>query len=61
MCNYADDTTFHACDLNFEGLVKRSEHDTMLATEWFESNYVKLNEERCQEKCHFLKTARNNH
>ena len=34
VCNYADDTTFHACDL--EGLIQRSEHDSMLATEWFE-------------------------
>ena len=33
MCNYADDTTFHACDLD----VKSLEHDAALAIEWFES------------------------
>ena len=50
VCNYADDTTFHACDMDLENLVRRLEHDSMLAIEWFESNYMKLN----QDKCHFL-------
>ena len=50
VCNYADDTTFHACHMDLENLVRRLEHDSMLATEWFESNYMKLN----QDKCHFL-------
>ena len=27
VCNFADDTTFHACDNNLDNLVKRSEHD----------------------------------
>ena len=45
-CSYADDTTFHACDLD----LKRLEHDAALAIEWFESNQMKLN----QDKCHFL-------
>ena len=48
--NYADDTTFHACDSNLEDLIKRLEHDSILAIEWFESNYMKLN----QDKYHFL-------
>ena len=39
MCNYADDT-FHACDMDLENLVRRLEHDSMPAIEWFESNYV---------------------
>ena len=50
MCNYADDTTFHACDMDLKNLVRRLEHDSMLVIEWFESNYMKLN----QDKCHFL-------
>ena len=29
--NYADVTTFHVCDVNLETLVKRLEHDSMLA------------------------------
>ena len=48
--NYADDATFHACDSNLEDLIKSLEHDSVLAIEWFESNYMKLN----QDKYHFL-------
>ena len=50
VCNYANDTTFHACDSSLEDLIRRLEHDSILAIEWFESNYMKLNED----KCHFL-------
>ena len=38
VCNYADDTTFHDCDLYLKGLFTRLEHDAALAIEWFESN-----------------------
>ena len=48
VCNYADDTTFHACDL--KSLITRLEHNAALAIEWFESNYMMQN----QDKCHFL-------
>ena len=27
VCNYADDTTFHACDSDICSLIKRLEHD----------------------------------
>ena len=50
VCNYADDATFHACDLDLKRLITRLEHDAPLAMEWFESNDMKLN----QDKCHFL-------
>ena len=50
VCNYADDTTFHACDLDLKSLITRLEHDATLAIEWFESNYMMLYEN----KCHFL-------
>ena len=50
MCRYEDDTTFHACDMNLENLVRRLEYDSFPAIEWFESNYMKLN----QDKCHIL-------
>ena len=53
VCNFADDTTFFACDSNLKDLMQRLEHDTKLAIEWFESNYVKLNED----KCHLLVTG----
>ena len=46
-CNYADDTTFYACDPDLESLIQRLEHDSMLATECFESNYMKQNDGKC--------------
>ena len=36
VCNYADDTTFHACDQDLGSLLQRLEHDSLLAIEWFE-------------------------
>ena len=50
VCNCADDTILHACDSNLDGLIRRFEHYSILAIKWFESNYMKLN----QDKCHFL-------
>ena len=50
VCNFADDTTFFACDKNLASLLKRLEHDSLLAIEWFHNNYMKLN----QDKCHLL-------
>ena len=47
VCNYADDTTFHACDSDLESLIQRLEHDSVLAIEWFEGNYMKLNNDKC--------------
>ena len=44
--NYADDTTFHAFDLDLKSLNTRLEHDAALAVEWFESNYMKLNQDK---------------
>ena len=50
VCNYADDTTFFACDQDLNSLLCRLEHDSLLAIEWFENNYMKLN----RDKCHLL-------
>ena len=51
VCNFADDTTFFACEKDLNSLINRLEHDSLLATEWFENNnYMKLN----QEKYHLL-------
>ena len=45
--NFADDTNFFACDNVFKHLMERLEHDTKLAIEWFENNYMKVNEDKC--------------
>ena len=50
VCNYADDTTFHACGMNLRSFITRLEHDPVLTIELFESNYMKLS----QDKYHFL-------
>ena len=50
VCNYADDTTFYACDSDLQYLISRLKHDSVLAIEWFKCNYMKLN----QDKCHLL-------
>ena len=47
VCKYVDDTTFYACDSLFN---LKIEHDSVLATEWFECNDIKLN----QDKRHLL-------
>ena len=47
VCNYADDTTFPACDSDLKDLITRLEHDPLLAIEWFQANYRTLNKEKC--------------
>ena len=46
-CNFRDDKTFHACDSDLNNLIKRLEHDAFLAIEYFETNNIKLNKEKC--------------
>ena len=50
VCNFADDTTFYVCDKDLNTLINRLEYDTAPAVEWFENNFIKLN----QDKCHLL-------
>ena len=50
VCNFADDTTISACDVELDDLFHNLEDDTYTAILWFEANYMKLNES----KCHFL-------
>ena len=40
----------YVCDKNLNCLIEKLEHDSLIAIEWFESNYMKLNES----KCHFI-------
>ena len=47
VCNFADDTTFHACDNDLNILIKRLEHHSFLAIEWFETNNMKLSKDKC--------------
>ena len=45
VCIYIEDTTFYTCDSGFHNLMLRLEHDSVLVIEWFECNYMKLNED----------------
>ena len=47
VCSYIDDTTFPVSDTDLESVIRRVEHDSMLAIEWFESNYMKSNNDKC--------------
>ena len=49
-CNYADDTTLHACDEDLATLVVRLLCAANRAVEWLKHNHMKLN----PEKCHLL-------
>ena len=50
LCNFADYTTFYACDMDLNSLIKRLDHDSFLTIELFENNNMQLN----QDKCHLL-------
>ena len=50
VCNIADDTTPYACNKDLELLLHDLESDVISAIIWFESNYMKINED----KSHFL-------
>ena len=47
VCNFADDTAFFVCDKDPGSLIIRLEHNSLLAIEWLQSNYMKLDEEKC--------------
>ena len=36
VCNHANDTTFHACDLDLKSLITRLESDGAFSIEWSE-------------------------
>ena len=50
VCNYADDTALHTCDLSLSPLMHPLEKDAKIAVDWFAYNDMKLN----PDKCHIL-------
>ena len=46
VCNYADDTTLYVGDKNLRTVLAKLEKDTLLLSEWFSDNFMKLNEEK---------------
>ena len=57
VCNFADDTTLNACDIELRNILNELEDNAMTAILWFENNYMKLN----QSKCHFLTSGSTEH
>ena len=47
VCNFADDTTYHACDKDLANLIEKLECSSRKAIDWFKNNYMKLNEDKC--------------
>ena len=46
VCNYADDTTLYVGDKNLRTVLAKLEKDTLLLSEWFSYNFLKLREEK---------------
>ena len=47
VCNFADDTTPYLCDNNLDFVLTELEEHSLIATEWFENNYIKINSDKC--------------
>ena len=48
ICNFADDTTQNGCDMELKVALDKLKNCSELAIAWFKSNYMKLNEEKCE-------------
>ena len=46
VCNFADDTTLFAYDLNLEVVLTQLEESSDLVIAWFQNNYMKLNTDK---------------
>ena len=47
ICNFADDTTPHACDTNLDELLMHLENDNAVPACWFKSIYMRWNTDEC--------------
>ena len=48
ICNFADDTTIHACDTDVEVVTVRLESDLQGSMQWFTSNGMSANPSKFQ-------------
>ena len=56
ICNFANDKSPYVCDSNLKLVLETLEHNSELAITWFETNYKKLN----INKCHLLISVNKN-
>ena len=47
LCNFADDNTLYACDVSLKVLIDKLESSATLVIDWFNYNYMKLNDSKC--------------
>ena len=47
VCNFADNNTLYACDISFKNLIEKLESSASAVINWFENNYMKLNNSKC--------------
>ena len=47
LCNFADDNTLYACDISLKILIDKLESSATLVIDWFNYNYMKLNDSKC--------------
>ena len=47
LCNFADDNTLHACDISLKVLIDKLESSATSVIDWFNYNYMKLNDSKC--------------
>ena len=55
ICNYAYNTTIYVSDLKHPNIFKRLENDTATMVNWFRSNLMKFN----GDKCHYMISKQN--
>ena len=48
LCNFADDNTLHVSDLSLSTVVDKLESSAKSVINWFEYNYMKLNQSKCK-------------
>ena len=47
VCNFADDTTLYATDMELPTLMDRLQNEIKTCVNWFYLNYMKLNGDKC--------------
>ena len=48
ICNYADDNSLSVADVSIDHIISKLELDIRSLDEWFQNNYMLLNQEKCQ-------------
>ena len=47
VCNFKDNTTPYVCGKNLDFVLTELEEHSIIAIEWFQNNYMKINSDKC--------------